>query len=204
MSIMVIGCLSAPQYHDNRGSTFVDASVYLLYLPSLMSTVGLENLGKATQGFLRSKFDNFVASPDDIRVIVSSQALDGRKAFNDNSTFFVVQANLQILVQSQGSEALNPLFVEDKILTHFTEDWTELSAMLKLLDPNFFGNLKYIELKANTIDDFPGIANSQETEDPGGLPNNALILYMVLGIGIVVASLMLLIPFCIKRLRSKR
>lgn len=202
---MLISCLSTAQYQDTRGSVFVDASVYLLYLPSLMSTVGLENLGTATQVFLQSNFEFFPTPVADIRVIVSSQALDGRKAFGDNSTYFVVQANIQVLVHSQGNNGnLNQQLIEDKILTHFTEDWTELSAMLKLLDPQFFENLKYIELKSSTMDYFPQLGNTQESESPSSLPENVILILLALGVGIVVASFTLLIPFCLAWYRCKR
>lgn len=196
-----------PNISQGMSTSFLDISIYLKYLPSLMSSVGIQNLAAAAEVFIESNLSYNSIPVDDVKVLVSSQTLDGRTIMGLDSTFHVVQANMQILVKIQSSSDRNdeyaPLFAENLIRKHFTEDWTELRAMLLLLDPEYFQRLTSIELKPNAFDQNDGLPGEDTAEVSDALPRNVLIFYMILGFCIMVASLLLVITFCLGRKTRK-
>ena len=198
-------CLSEP---SNALSASIDLSVYLLYLPYLMNTVGLKNLREATSVFLESGFELFDIPIESVTVSVASQSLDGRQALGTNSTYFAVQTTLEVLVKYPiyfDDQDTSRIAIEEKIRNHMNDDWTDLSEMLKQLDPHFFENLRYIELQSKENTNFFGPSHSlRGSENSGGVPENVLIIYLALAVGIVLTALTLLVPCCLAKIRSKR
>jgi hypothetical protein len=188
-----------------RSAAFIDLSMYLLYLPSLMNVGELDNFTLATEALIKSDMSLYSTPIEDVTVLVSSQTINGRKAFGNNTTFHVVEVNMQLIVEYRGgADAYDDqytLLIEDQIRMHVTEDWAEIRAMLMQLDPTFFESLLYVELKPRNSDEDYGNLNSSASE---GIPDDVLMVYVVLGAGVSLVLLTVLIAYHLTRIRPKK
>lgn len=188
-----------------RSTELIDLSMYLLYLPSLMNAGQLDNVTLATETLIMSDLSLYSTSVEDVTALVSSQTVNGRTAFGNNATFHVVEVNMQIIVEyRRGTDTYDDqstLLIEDQIRMHVTEDWAEIQAMLMQLDPTFFENLIYVELKPKISAGDDGNLNSSASEP---IPDDVLMVYVVLGAGVSLVFLTVLIAYHFTRIRPKR
>ena len=186
----------------------IDLSMDLLYLPSVMSPDGMGNLTMATEALIESDLSFYSIPVRDVTVLVSSQTLDGRKAFGANTVLHVVEANMQIIVDYQGSKVDDDsqamFLLEDRIRLRLEEEWTEILAMLMQLDPIFFSHLNFVELKPkNPSEDVEG-SDNRSSHAREGVPNDVFMLFVVIGTGLCMLLLTLLATYRLTRAIPKR
>jgi len=204
---LLVGCFSES---TGQKSAVVDASIYLLYLPSRMNTSVVEDFSTAMEVFLESSFKSDPMLVNDIQVMFLSQSVNGRVAIGDNSTYFVVQANMQVLIKYQEkktSDQWKQSQMDALTRRYLTKNWMALQSMLRLLDPTFFEYLNYIELKSKTLDSVQPPSAENGTQGGAikhGMSKNISIIIMAVGFGIVVASITILIPVCLTRRSCKQ
>eukprot|EP00934_Nitzschia_sp_Nitz4_P000871 Nitzschia sp. Nitz4//scaffold21_size171442//35572//37121//NITZ4_002149-RA/size171442-augustus-gene-0.200-mRNA-1//-1//CDS//3329542375//871//frame0 len=199
-----LGAFGQPVHNsDASTSGVIDLSLNLLYLPSIMSSTGLEHLAVATQSFLETKFDLYSILLCDLKVATGSQALDGRQYVGDNTTSYVVNVDLQILVCFESQYELWDMKDMETVLRfHFTEDEDDLRAALQIIDESFFQAVKYIELESK--EDQNGSEDEDEWLHFNGVSFKLIVIYMVIGVAIVNFSIILLIPLCNSRQNGKQ
>lgn len=182
-----------------------------MYLPSLMNFFESNHLAMATEEFLENGLESSDISIESLHVMISSQSTENKKEMRENSTYFLVQANLQIMIRypllagggKKQDNELTRALIEAMIREHFTSDWADWKEMLQQQESNFFNELNYIELlPRTTLQDDDTFQQSPKTgiqkmgRSPNSLPENVLLVYAMVGVGIVVAASALLVAFC--------
>jgi hypothetical protein len=183
--------------------TIVDVSIYLWTLPSsLLTSLGIDNISMACQVFLESTLNVHPTIITDLKVAIVSQNLDGRGGIEalQNSTYFVLEVHMQILVRYQLAGNYPDLKdMDTRIRTLFTKDWEELYALLKLLDPSYFASLHSLEVKPRilgpTEEPITVSSGNPKKLESNGLSTSIVVILLVVGIGIVL-SLTTLAPLC--------
>jgi len=186
----------------------IDLSMYLLYLPSMMSPDEMGNLTMATGALIESDLSFYSIPVRDVTVLISSQTLDGRKAFGANTVLHVVEANMQIIVDYQritvGDDSQAIFLLEDRIRVRLEEEWSEIRAMLMQLDPIFFSHLNFVELKPkNPGEEIEGNAN-KNSHAREGIPNDVFMVFVVIGAALCMLLLTLLTTYRLTRAIPKR
>ena len=184
---------------ENARFSILDTTIGLLYLPSLMNSKGVDTLATGCRIFLKSRLEETAASFHELEVYVASQSFDGRKSIKEDSTNFVVQAEIQVLVRHEleDNDGSSENILHTQILRHLKEDWTELVAILNALDNSFFEPLKYIELQSEVTglsDSEPDPPNEIVTSED--LPIKVVIIFLGLGLGIMASAIILLVSMC--------
>lgn len=185
----------------------VDFSINLLYLPSLMSTIGLNNLEIAIQTFLAIKLDSYPISLCDLQVAIDSQSLDGRKIIGENGTDYVVRTEAQVFVcyhLLDESLVWDTSDIESRIWSSFVESETDLRTILLAMDDSFFDSVRFIEFISPLSRDDDSEAQEESTGFFLGLSFQSLIIFLVVGIGIFNTAVILLVPMCCSRRTVKQ
>jgi hypothetical protein len=182
--------------------TIVDVSIYLWTLPSLLTSLGIDNISMACQVFLESTLNVHPTIIMDLKVEIVSQNLNGRGGTEtiQNSTYFVLEVHMQILVRYQLAGNYPDLKdMDTRIRTLFTNEWEELWALLKLLDPSYFASLHSLEVKPRNLgpteEPITVSSGNPKKSESNGLSTSIVVILLVVGIGIVL-SLMTLAPLC--------
>jgi hypothetical protein len=186
--------------------TIVDVSIYMLSLPAIMNSQRMDNLSMACQVFLESTLNVQPTTIIDLQVAISGQSLDGRQEISGNSTNFVLETQMHILIRyllDYDNDKLNDM--DERVRSLFSEEWDELVALLKLLDSSFFGSLHTIELKPRLLEppDSTIVASGKRPHKKSNAPPvSVIIIFLVVGIGVFI-SLLTMAPICLTKSRRR-
>jgi hypothetical protein len=209
--ILIVGVLSTSQSPldktDRIRFTIVNVEILVLSVPSLLPVNGIENVVLATQVFLESSLNIHPTTINEMQVAITSQSFNGGVEVREanNSTSFVLSVDLQLLLEYQlaaGDARYSDM--DRRIRTLFSEEWDELQALLKLLDPAFFGSVHTIALKPkphiqpeNPV--FHGGAGGQLAQSQSRKPApTVIIIFLVIGIGVAISLLTVFPLFFLK------
>jgi hypothetical protein len=189
---------------DRIRFTIVDVSLLFLSAQSLLTSSGIDNVVLATHVFLESTLNVHPTAINEMQIDITSQSLNEGVDVSQghNATMFVLSTDLQILLKYQ-LEAGDVQYsdMDSSIRALFSEEWDELHALLKILDPAFFGSVRTIELKpkAYVQPEIPvfhgsGGGKREQSQSPKPAPT-VIIIFLVVGIGVSI-SLLTVFPLC--------
>jgi hypothetical protein len=171
-----------------------------------MNSQRTDNLSMACQVFLDSILNVQPTTIIDLQVAIAGQSLDGRQEIIGNSTNFVLETQMHILIRYQlDHDSVKQNDMDGRVRTIFSEDWDELMALLKLLDSSFFGSLHTIELKPRLLgppDSTIVASGKRPTKKSNAPPVSVIIIFVVVGI-LVFLSLLTMAPICLTKSRRR-
>ena len=196
-------------------SHFLEVSMYLLFLPSLMSVSELDKIARATETFLAYNFHQSEIPIESLHVLISSQTLmegQDQEVLRGNATYFLVEAKMQFFIRCYDTPASKEDHggacntIEDSVQSFFADDWDGLRGTLELLDPTYYEELQYIEIHTKTLASSHSSSSNENEERPPRTdyqvhpsPNSwfpLVLVYTVIGFAVVGVLVALVVTAC--------